>query len=69
MKDEKYSLLRRELFATLANQKSHDPKLQQENAIRILEIGVGVGKLITALVLCTVCLSVAIGQVRVRNNN
>lgn len=43
LKDERYEALRMRFLEPLKEQKSHDPQLQKENAIRILEVGVGMG--------------------------
>lgn len=40
---EEYEEFKKELFVSLAKLKSHDSELQKENAISILEIGVGIG--------------------------
>ncbi|XP_045594755.2 thiol S-methyltransferase TMT1B [Procambarus clarkii] len=43
MKYGPYEDVKKELFVPITKIKSHDPELQKENAIRILEIGVGIG--------------------------
>ncbi|KAK3883853.1 hypothetical protein Pcinc_011850 [Petrolisthes cinctipes] len=43
MKKEDYEEIRRELFVSVPELKSHDSELRKENALKILEIGVGVG--------------------------
>ncbi|KAK8752536.1 hypothetical protein OTU49_006034 [Cherax quadricarinatus] len=39
--DAKMLEMKKEVFATLGSEVSHDPQLRKENAIKILEIGVG----------------------------
>lgn len=43
MKKEDYEEHRIELFASVPELKSHIEELRKENALKILEIGVGVG--------------------------
>ncbi|CAL4098667.1 unnamed protein product, partial [Meganyctiphanes norvegica] len=42
-KSERYNVIKKELFSTLHNIESKDPQIRKENAIKILEIGVGTG--------------------------
>lgn len=42
-KDAKVEEVKKDLFASLGSITSHDPELRKENAIKILEIGVGTG--------------------------
>ncbi|XP_069938060.1 thiol S-methyltransferase TMT1A [Cherax quadricarinatus] len=41
--DTKVLEMKKDVFATLGSEVSHDPQLRKENAIKILEIGVGTG--------------------------
>ncbi|KAK4309558.1 hypothetical protein Pmani_018821 [Petrolisthes manimaculis] len=47
MKKEDYEEIRRELFVSVPELKSHYSELRKENALKILEIGVGVGTNLT----------------------
>jgi len=42
-KSERYNVIKKELFSSLHNIESKDPQMKKENAIKILEIGVGTG--------------------------
>lgn len=43
VKSERYEAIKKDLFSSLVNIESKDPQLKKENAIKILEVGVGTG--------------------------
>lgn len=43
-KSIKLEEVKKDLFASLGSIVSHDPELRKNNAIKILEVGVGTGK-------------------------
>lgn len=43
LKTQEYEDFKRQVFTCLKDMTSHDPKLQEEKSLRILEIGAGVG--------------------------
>lgn len=43
--DAKMTEIRRDLLAPIGSLTSHDPQLRKEGAVKVLEIGVGTGKL------------------------
>lgn len=45
--DPKIEELKKDLFSSLGSITSHDPQLRKANGIKILEIGVGTGKIFT----------------------
>ena len=42
-KDDKYEEFKKLLFEPMASLESHDPKLKEQKALKILEVGVGSG--------------------------